>query len=190
MHNRRLAFFFAAGLLIPLLAACGGPAASTAPTSIPPTSVGVPASDATAAPTAIPTAAPTAAPVAPPTVAPTVAASATPAAAKPGATDQIVGVWTRFSSTDGAPIFLAFGKNGTFRGSIGPDYATSATSFNGAYELTDDLLLVTNSGGNCGEQVGTYRPELQGDGQFLFFNPVDEPCSERGFEGRWNRYVP
>ncbi len=181
MHNRWLALSLAAGLLLALLAACGGPAASAVPTSAP-----VPTPAATAAPAAIPTAAPMAAP----TAAPTEAATAAPAPTEPAATDQIVGVWTRFSSADGAPIFLAFGKNGTFRGSIGPDYAGSATSFTGAYELTNDMLLVTNSGGSCGEQVGTYRPEFQGNGQFLFFNPADEPCSERGFEGRWQRFTP
>lgn len=190
MHNRLLAVLFAVGLLLPLLVACGEPAASTAPTATPAASVGAPDREATSAPTALPRVASTTAPLPPPTVAPTETATVTPAVAKPIVTDQIVGVWTRFSSADGAPIFLAFGKNGTVRGAIGPDYASSATSFKGAYELTNGMLLVTTSSGNCGEKVGTYRPEVQGDSQFLFFTPVDEPCSDRGFDGRWERYAP
>jgi hypothetical protein len=190
MHNRWFACLVTAALLLPLLAACGGSAASTAPTTLPTASVGAPIREATTAPTAFPTVVPTTAPLATPIVAPTEKATAAPGVASPIALDTFVGVWTRFSTADGAPIFLVFSTNGTFRGAVGPDYASSATSFKGAYELTNGTLLVTNSSGDCGDNVGTYRPELQSDGQFLFFNPLDEPCSDRGFDGRWKRYVP
>jgi hypothetical protein len=111
-------------------------------------------------------------------------------AAGPIALDQLVGVWTRYSSEDGGPIFLVFSKTGTFRGTTGPDYASSAISFQGAFELTDGVLLITDTSGECGDAVGTYRPELQSSGQYLFFNPVQEPCSMRGFDGRWKRDAP
>jgi hypothetical protein len=117
------------------------------------------------------------------------AASPTAAAV---ALDQLMGPWTRYSATDGAPIYLIFGTEGRLRGAIGPDIPSSATAFVGTYTLKDSVLALTDDDVSCDGTVGTYRAELLVGGQYLLLTAVEDACPGRAGDigTRWTRYAP